>query len=98
LKETSVKRHIRTYLDSLGPSCFHFTQFDPHLDRMICYRGMFIGCEIKRPGEVNNPTDRQLRTIQRIKNAGGFAFVTDDVARVQEVIRRYDEIYNAVRS
>jgi hypothetical protein len=96
MKEATVKRHIKEYLQSVG--AYSFTQFDPQLDRTVCYKGMFIGIEAKKPGQVNNTTDRQLRTIQLIKNAGGFAFVTDDVEQVREVIRRYDEIYHAVRS
>lgn len=40
-------------------------------DRLVCYEGMFIGIEVKRPGKT--PTALQRRRIAEIQQAGGIA-------------------------
>lgn len=45
------------------------------LDCLICYCGRFIAVETKAPGK--KPTDRQKMIIEKIRLAGGMAFVID---------------------
>ena len=45
------------------------------LDYLICVNSHFLGIEAKAPGK--KPTPRQLLTIQKIRDAGGTAFVID---------------------
>lgn len=47
-------------------------------DLIVCYRGMFVGLEVKMPG--NNPTRIQERRIEEIQTAGGVAGVVRSVA------------------
>jgi penicillin-binding protein-related factor A (putative recombinase) len=39
-------------------------------DVYICYRGQFIGCELKR-GSDNRPTALQLKHLREIRESGG---------------------------
>lgn len=45
------------------------------LDCLICFCGQFIAIETKAPGK--KPTDRQKMIIEKIRLAGGAAFVID---------------------
>ena len=45
------------------------------LDYLICVNSHFLGIEAIAPGK--KPTPRQLLTIQKIRDAGGTAFVID---------------------
>jgi len=51
------------------------------LDFLGCYKGHFFAIETKRPGKV--PTDRQVATMQRINDAGGYAIWGDSIERIR---------------
>lgn len=55
-------------------------------DFLICYRGAFVAIECKANG--NKPTALQEAALQRIRDAGGKAFVIDEtnVSKVKELI------------
>ena len=42
-------------------------------DVLACIEGYFVGIEVKADNGV--PTELQLKSIEQIRNAGGFAFV-----------------------
>lgn len=55
-------------------------------DLIALYQGKFIAIEVKRPG--NTPTAKQQAFLERVRQAGGVAFVAtsiDDVARELEL-------------
>ena len=47
-------------------------------DFIVCLGGRFIGIETKAKGKRGNATPNQLREIEWINRAGGYAFVVDD--------------------
>ena len=49
---------------------------EPALDYHSCYRGFYLGIEAKAQG--NLPTQRQIRTMRSIRDAGGAVFLIDD--------------------
>ena len=51
-------------------------------DFIVCLGGRFVGIETKAPGKRKNATPNQLREIEWINRAGGYAFVVDDVAQL----------------
>lgn len=55
-------------------------------DFVVCLAGRFVGIETKAPGKRGNATPNQLREIEWINRAGGFAMVVDDVEQL-EVLR-----------
>lgn len=42
-------------------------------DILACVNGYFVGIEVKGPN--GKPSELQIRTIKKIRQAGGFAFV-----------------------
>lgn len=85
-EETRIKKEIVAYLDSFAPALFHFAYHNMGYgkkgipDRIICYRGFFVGIEVKRFGK--NPTVFQQDRINEIVAAGGVAvpvWSVDDV-------------------
>src|SRR5262245_3145449 len=61
-------------------------------DRILCYRGVFIGIEIKSERQGHNPTARQARRLAQIQRAGGLAGVvrsTEDVLPMLDAVDAY---------
>lgn len=54
-------------------------------DIIACVNGWFVGLEMKRPG--GEASMHQLKRIKKIKDAGGFADVFDNVEDVKTFIR-----------
>lgn len=59
-------------------------------DQIMCYRGTFIGMEVKMPG--NKPTAIQLRRIEEIQTAGGVAGVVRSVSDAMALLDEVDEV------
>ena len=59
------------------------------LDCHGCFRGLYFAVETKAPGE--KPTKLQALTVERIRAAGGFAFVIDSVEQANELFANYFE-------
>ena len=57
-------------------------------DRLICYCGVFIAVEVKKPG--GKPTRIQEFEISRIRDAGGIAIVATDTDTVEQVLNYVD--------
>ncbi len=100
ITEADVKKEIKTYLTSIGawwmmhvPSGFGRNGIP---DFVGCYRGWFLGIEVKRPpegGEKNpEPTKWQAREIEDIRKAEGVAFVAWRLDQVQLVIAAIDKV------
>ena len=48
-------------------------------DILVCYKGQFLGLEVKRPETRENVTERQKAVIDQIHQAGGMAGVVCSV-------------------
>ena len=89
--EAKVKNRIREYLDSV-PRCYHMAVITGGmgrvgtLDRYVCHEGRFIGIEVKGAPK-DEPTPPQRRTLFRIEQAGGTAFLLD--CDNWEIIKEY---------
>lgn len=54
-------------------------------DRVLCVDGIFVGVELKRPGD--KPTEVQLLRLRQIREAGGIGFWADDAVKAAEKIQ-----------
>jgi hypothetical protein len=84
LPEYRIKRLVRARLKELGVYQFWPVQSawgTTTLDILVCYRGSFVGLEIKRPG--GEPTARQVLTMQAIEDAGGQVYVIDSIEKAK---------------
>jgi hypothetical protein len=83
--EGKVKAEIKAYLREIGAYYFMPVQTGygaTGLDFFVCYQGQFYGIEVKRKGKLT-ATAMQRAVIQQIEQAGGTAFVTDNVEAVK---------------
>ncbi len=62
-------------------------------DILACYRGHFIGLEVKLPGKENNVTVLQQATLDAMKNGGGITAVVTTVQQVDRIMDRIDKAY-----
>jgi len=78
MSETTLKRRVVSFLDSI-PNLEHFPYFSGGFgkagvsDRIICYKGRFIGLELK--DEKGISSELQLKFKDRIEKAGGIALI-----------------------
>lgn len=92
--ESKLKQEIKDYLDSLGERCWHVAYHNMGYgragvpDRIICYRGRFIGIEAKRASEKAKKHQKMQHDL--IVAAGGLADVADCVDDVRAVIEQID--------
>lgn len=49
-------------------------------DLLVCFRGVFAGFEVKRPGTKSSTTPAQRKRLAEIAAAGGIAAVVTSVA------------------
>lgn len=76
--EGKVKKAIKAVLDA-APDVWYFMPV-PYADNgipdfIICVDGRFVAIEAKAPGK--HPTKLQLRTLDKIAEAGGTTLVVD---------------------
>ena len=89
--EAKVKDEIRAYLKSQGAYQFWPVQTGygaATLDCLCCWRGLFLGIEVKRGDTRPPPTVRQQQTAQEIAAAGGATVVAYSVEDVKDRLRR----------
>lgn len=53
-------------------------------DLLICYRGVFIGAEVKQPGAKLRPAQRVV--LREIYDAGGIAAVLETVGQADKLL------------
>ena len=86
--ESHLQRRIQEALRVAFPGCYvrkvHVSEFSAAgiPDLVCCIRGMFIGIEVKMPGE--QPTRLQEFELNEIGKAGGYAFVASSPEQAVE--------------
>lgn len=86
--EAKIGKKIREFLESEGAFVFK-VHGGPQMmaglpDLIVCFRGSFIGIEVKQPGQ--KPTARQEFVHRMIKRAGGEVIVATCVEDVHNVL------------
>lgn len=93
-KESSIQDAIIEYLKSVGAYVVkvHVSSYQSQgtPDILCCYQGIFIGFELKRPGET--ASELQEYRIEQIQRAGGVALVADSLEQVKEVLYDIDRV------
>lgn len=56
-------------------------------DLLVCYKSIFVGIEVKAPGKIYNLTELQKAQLEKIKEAGGNAYVVDSLESVKEIVK-----------
>jgi hypothetical protein len=88
--EVGIERDIVSYLKTL-PGCMQWKDGqNGRPDRWVCYYGLLIGLEVKRPG--NTMTTLQKVWQQKVRDAGGIhaaVYSVDDVKSIIERLNRH---------
>jgi len=91
--EGAVKKDIKDFLQEVQAYQFMPVQRGygkRTVDFLVCYSGWFVGIEAKR--RKGSAEAFQKRILKEIQDAGGIAFVADDidvVRRVFDVLRQF---------
>lgn len=96
--EKSVENSIKDYLFSKNAYFFkvHGSKFMlPGIpDIVCCYKGKFIGIEVKAPGKLYNQSDYQVIHMDNIRKAGGIYLLTDNLQDVIDLLEDIDKCQN----
>jgi hypothetical protein len=60
-------------------------------DIVGCYKGFFVGMEVKVPGKERTLTERQAQILRKIEEAGGYAGVVTSIGQAIRMLENIDE-------
>lgn len=89
--EKRVAAPSDAWLRSIGAYVFKPVQMGmgaTTLDRLVCFKGQFIGIEYKAAGIVA-ATPRQQHVMREIAKAGGIAFLSNSLERTKDYIMQH---------
>lgn len=92
--ESQLTTQIKNLLRSKGAYCEKIFgggfQSSGIPDILCCYHGIFIAIEVKSPTGKGRASDIQKLKVKSIRDAGGIAFITDNIEEVERVINWID--------
>ena len=92
--ESQLTSQIKNLLKSKGAYCEKIFgggfQSAGIPDIIACYRGYFVAIEVKSPTGKGRASDIQKLKIKAIRDAGGVAFITDNIEDVEQVLKFID--------
>ena len=95
MKEKSVENKIKDYLFSKEIYYFkvHGSKFMPAgiPDIVCCFRGSFLGIEVKRPGAKNEQSEQQKIHERNIAKSGGTYLLVDSLEEVVAYVEQQEE-------
>jgi len=92
--EAKLVKQIRSYLTAEGAWSAKIHGGDNPFqeaglpDLIVCYRGRFIGLEVKVLGEEKDVSPRQNLVLRRVREAGGIGEVVSSVRQVEKILKR----------
>ena len=93
--ESQLVSQIKNYLKTKGAYCEKIFgggfQSAGIPDIIACYRGYFVAIEVKSPTGKGRASDIQKLKIKAIREAGGVAFITDNLEDVEKVFNFIDD-------
>lgn len=89
MNEQALQAKIIKYLESKGAFVVKTisTNKTGCPDLLVCYKSIFVGIEVKAPGKLGNLTKIQEAQLEKIKEAGGNAYVVDSLESVKEIVK-----------
>lgn len=90
--EQKIQSDIKTWIEKQGGYVVKVVQATKAgvPDLLVCYKGKFIGIEVKRPCTKNNVSKLQIHNLNLIKAADGLTIVAWDLDRVIEFFKEID--------
>lgn len=91
--ENDLQKACMKYLEGLNIYCLntHGNAFERRgrPDIITCYKGHFIGCELKK-GEEDKPSPLQLKHLREINKNGGIGVWLTTLQELKDLIRSLD--------
>jgi hypothetical protein len=94
--EARLVKRIQHHLEQKGARPFKIMGQDEGYqeigipDLLVCFRGYFVGLEVKQPGEAKDVSPRQEYVLQSIKKAGGVAGVVTSIGDVDRLLAKIE--------
>lgn len=90
--ETKIVKKCMALLDKKFPGFYFKTHGGPYQkaglpDIIGVYKGRFIGIEIKCPSKEDTLTDLQKKVLDKIKRAGGVAFMATSPQQIEIILQ-----------
>ena len=88
--ESELKAEYRKWLREQGAYVFSPVQMGmgkTTVDDLVCWRGLFLAIEAKKPDTNKKPTLNQKTTLQEVSAAGGATLVAYSVDDVKARLR-----------
>jgi hypothetical protein len=91
--ERRIVQKIQVYLEEQGARPFKIHGDDSFQeagipDLLVCWRGRFIGLEVKQPG--GEPSPLQKKVLREIERSGGVAQVVESVGQVRDLLAKLE--------
>lgn len=61
-------------------------------DILVCYKGLFIGLEVKSNEKTAKVSELQKHNMEKISAAGGISIIVDSLAATQELFKDLSEV------
>lgn len=93
--EARLVKKIQAYIKGAGGRSFKIhgegTYQEAGIpDLLVCYKGWFIGIEVKQPGEQASPKQRSV--LKSIDAAGGLTAVVDSLEEVVNLLSKLNRL------
>lgn len=88
MSEQKIQASIIKYLESNGAYVVKVITASKKgvPDILVCYKGKFIGIEVKRPETKTNVSPLQSYNLKKIEDAGGLSYVLWDINQIKELL------------
>lgn len=93
MDESKLTRKIKKAVEAAGAYArkIHGSMYVEGIpDIVLCYRGCFIGLEVKMPGKARKLTQLQKHNLDQIEKAGGYGRVVTSVEEALQVLKEVD--------
>lgn len=89
MKEQNIQAKIKKYLESKGAYVVKVVQANKAgvPDLLACYKGKFVGLEVKTPKTLNNVSPLQAFNLSKISEAGGISYVVTSIEDVEKILK-----------
>lgn len=92
--EKQIVKHIRRKLEEKYPGVWYKIHGGPYQEAGIpdivgCYKGHFVGFEVKRPEKVDNVSDQQHFQLSRLSKHGASVAVITSAEQAMSLMERW---------
>ena len=94
--EQKIQRQILNYLESIGAYSVKIIAATKAgiPDILACYKGIFLGIEVKTPETKYNVSELQKYNLSQIEKAGGYTAVVWSIEQVSDLIELVESSLN----